>query len=205
MKRTNGSAPDAPPIGSTNCRPPPPLLLHPPLRRRWYRHRRFPPQWRSETGRPAKEGVVVGKRTESVMTTPVRTPDRDAKRKDAQRFSTASKRRRPNPTKGKAHEYPKVRLDCGLDPNRFILIKNLNRHPAWDFKEKKIGGGGQQRHRCQVCRAIGMKWHGKYRGGSAQPARVKIMCGCEQCPVGFCSMACFNMWHYGEEMPPIED
>ena len=73
----------------------------------------------------AEENVAAKVR---VMT----TPDRAARRSDAQRFSTASKRRRPNPPKGKAHAYPKVRLDR-LDPNRFILIKNLKRHPAWDF------------------------------------------------------------------------
>jgi hypothetical protein len=126
------------------------------------------------------------------------------RRAGARRFSTDSKRRRPNPRRGKANAYPTVRLDR-LDPNRFRLIKNLHRHPAWDFQDKKKGGVRQQDHRCQVCRAIGPIWHGKYRGGSVRPGRAKIMCGCEQCPAGFCSMACFNKWHYDNEMPPIKD
>ena len=207
QKRTIGSAPDAPPSRPLH---PPPLHppLHPPLRRRYQhpgRHRRSETELgqhkgRRKAGRPAKESAAVGKTNKRVMT----TPDRQARRATAQRFSTASKRRRPNPPSGKTHSYPTVRLDR-LDPDRFILIKNLHRHPAWDFQDKKKGGVRQQDHRCQVCRAIGPIWHGKYRGGSAEPARVKIMCGCEQCPAGFCSMACFNKWHYDNEMPPIED
>ena len=152
---------------------------------------------RRKAGRPAKESA---KRKNGVMT----TPDRADRRAGARRFSTDSKRRRPNPPRGKANAYPTVRLDR-LDPNRFRLIKNLHRHPAWDFQDKKKGGVRQQDHRCQVCRAIGPIWHGKYRGGSVRPGRAKIMCGCEQCPAGFCSMACFNKWHYDNEMPPIKD
>jgi len=156
---------------------------------------------RRKAGRPAKERVETRKR---VMT----TPDRNARRSDAQRFSTASKRRRPNPPRGKAHaynKYTKVRLDCGLDPNRFILIKNLNRHPAWDFQDKKKGSVRQTRNRCQVCRAMGKEWHKKYRGGTKEPPCAKFTCPCDQCPGGFCSMACFNIWHYDEEMPKIKD
>ena len=104
---------------------------------------------RRKAGRPAKESAAEGKRKKRVMT----TPDRVDRRSGARRFSTDSKRRRPNPPRGKAHAYPKVRLDCGLDPNRFILIKNLNRHPAWDFQDKKKGSVRQTRNRCQVCRA----------------------------------------------------
>ena len=142
LKRTIGSAPDAPP--SRPLHPPFHPPLHPPLRRRYRhpgRHRRSETELgqhkgRRKAGHPAKESAAVGKSKKRVMT----TPDRAARRSDAQRFSTASKRRRPNPPRGKAHAYPMVRLDGGLDPNRFITIKNLHRHPAWDFQDKIKGG-----------------------------------------------------------------
>ena len=92
---------------------------------------------RRKVGRPPKESTAVGKTNKRVMT----TPDRQARRATAQRFSTASKRRRPNPPSGKTHSYPTVRLDR-LDPDRFIVIKNLHRHRAWDFQDKKKGAYG---------------------------------------------------------------
>ena len=39
-----------------------------------------------------------------------------------------------------------------------------------------------------------------YRFGVvSEPRTAEIMCISDYCPASYCSIACFNLWHYGQE------
>ena len=38
-----------------------------------------------------------------------------------------------------------------------------------------------------------------YRGRVKEPRIAEIMCVSDYCPTNYCSIACFNLWHYGQE------
>ena len=134
------------------------------------------------------------------------SPEREIKRQRRHCFSFKKKGTLVGKKEENFYPFKRLRAGEGLPQDRFSLTPNLRTHAAWDFGDPNqsrttLGENVQNCHRCQICRAVGPMWKGRFRGGTKRPRRAKITCCSKQCPKAYCSLACFNLWHRNHEMP----
>ena len=132
------------------------------------------------------------------------TPERKKARDEAAKKGYSSTKK-GSKISGK-HQYPRQRASKagkGLEKSR-LENPELKTHRAFPLEEEEPGE--RVRHRCQVCSALGKQWKDKdgmpasaYRGRVKEPRVAEIMCVSDYCPTNYCSIACFNLWHYGQE------
>ena len=134
------------------------------------------------------------------------SPERNKKMKAAaaNSFSTAKK----GSAAAGTHQYPRLRAAAGqrgLNPLR-LVSGELATHRPWPMnaQRKNWAEPEKNRHRCQVCAAVGTIWKdgngaAAFRGGVKEPRRAQIMCTGANCPASYCSLECYNWFHVGHE------
>lgn len=122
------------------------------------------------------------------------TPEKKKQRtkNSSKAFSTAQKGTK------ESHQYPNFRIPNGkgLPMERLAIEALKSHHPRDD-----VDG----HHLCQVCLAVGPRVSdGTYRNTGITAPRANLFCSSKFCVTNFCSAACWNWWHIGEEFPVNE-